>query len=133
LLAGLTKMQKFRRLKHTTSVRLRYHSSTTKKYRWKRALIAVDTASDISVISRRLINQDLHIPIRKVEGEIAQRLHASNQWPNDTIIGYVDLTWRMEQNPHMEYRTQFFVESHNPYYTVILGRQDAKRANMLNK
>ena len=83
----------------------------------------------INVISRKLVTAVLCAHIQPFDIETATQ---EKDQIDTKIEGYVDLSWRFENNSKETHTTRFLVPTcSNPPYDAVLGKIDAEYYGML--
>jgi hypothetical protein len=89
--------------------------------------MSFDTASNINIISRRVVKEILNKPINNLEKENREYIQQESGCEN-LGEGYVDLTWCLEQHPRRVFGPTRFVVSgmYDPPFDAILGYRDTR-------
>ncbi|KAF2468338.1 uncharacterized protein BDR25DRAFT_232227 [Lindgomyces ingoldianus] len=121
-------LQRHRRLRHPTRIVIRCNSTE----KCGHAILTVDTASENNIISHHLFKSVLHEPIQSIDADSPHSPHNTIRSSEESVRGYVDLVWYLEDDSNIEYQSRFFVvSSQNPPYDAVLGRRDAERYGIL--
>jgi hypothetical protein len=127
------------RLKRSLDNRLRptidiYTNLNTDPPSSRLAILSLDTGSDLSLISKTLVNEVLGLEIHLFdkEGNTAEDRLAIVDRCQVRLQGYVDIQWSITSAPRKMYTTRFLVpDVENPSFDVVLSQQSVQEYGLV--
>lgn len=128
------------RLKRSLDNRLRptidiYTNLNTDPPSSRLAILSLDTGSDLSLISKTLVNEVLGLEIHlfdKEGGSAAEDRLVIVDRCQVRLQGYVDIQWSMTSAPRKTYTTRFLVpDVENPSFDVVLSQQSVQEYGLV--
>ena len=99
------------------------------------AILSLDTGSDLSLISKTLVNEVLGLEIHlfdKEGGSAAEDRLVIVDRCQVRLQGYVDIQWSMTSAPRKTYTTRFLVpDVENPSFDVVLSQQSVEEYGLV--
>lgn len=89
------------------------------------AVLSYDRKPGENLVSRRLVENVLHIDVRSIDKESAAFL--TRKLPGENVEGFVDLQWSFEDEKQKQTTRLYVAADPDPPYDVRLGKQAAKR------
>lgn len=98
------------------------------------AILSLDTRSDLSLISKTLVNEVLGLEIHLFdkEGSAAEDRLVIVDRCQVRLQGYVDIQWSITSAPRKTYITRFLVpDVENPSFDVVLSQQSVQEYGLV--